>query len=144
MVAKPSILEETKNLIRLYLHHAGDSEIPPEFHLWCCVSMIAACVANRIWLEKFRGKPLYPNLYTALLGPSGIGKGEAIDTALQFVKDNPRVNVYNGKASPQHLIARLGKPVRADDGKLILESADRKSTRLNSSHIQKSRMPSSA
>ena len=39
---------------------------------------------------------------------------------------------------------RLATPVGADVGKEPVLDLDRKSTRLNSSHIQKSRMPSSA
>ena len=118
-----SILDTDRNLVRLYLHHTGDSEIPAEFNLWSCLSLIAACVADRVWIEKHRGKKLTPNLYVALIGPSAVGKGEAIDTALTFVRDNPRVNVYAGKATPQHLVARMGKPRRDEQGRLILENA---------------------
>ena len=42
------------------------------------------------------------------------------------------------------LIARALEPLRRRLERLILRFLDRKSTRLNSSHIQKSRMPSSA
>ena len=47
-------------------------------------------------------------------------------------------------------LTRLDPAARADDIRTLLavcsypDAADRKSTRLNSSHIQKSRMPSSA
>ena len=41
-------------------------------------------------------------------------------------------------------MADLAKKVRLDRGELPAPEEDRKSTRLNSSHIQKSRMPSSA
>ena len=43
--------------------------------------------------------------------------------------------------------AAYGVEIRLDDGSVVevgLDAKDRKSTRLNSSHIQKSRMPSSA
>ena len=51
------------------------------------------------------------------------------------------------EGSPWYMIARdMGEAwAKASDGKIQLRIyADRKSTRLNSSHIQKSRMPSSA
>ena len=44
------------------------------------------------------------------------------------------------RAWPEAQITVLGHPKRVE----MLENLDRKSTRLNSSHIQKSRMPSSA
>ena len=39
---------------------------------------------------------------------------------------------------------RLQVTLKIDEGPMVRVASDRKSTRLNSSHIQKSRMPSSA
>ena len=51
--------------------------------------------------------------------------------------------VMAGAAGKRHrLLGHNGKYIRQNRGTSAL--ADRKSTRLNSSHIQKSRMPSSA
>ena len=44
----------------------------------------------------------------------------------------------------RRIVARVVKHTRASQGAVFLLGRDRKSTRLNSSHIQKSRMPSSA
>ena len=55
--------------------------------------------------------------------------------------------ILNKLRTQKHLspVAIVGVPmVLAEDGKRISTTRDRKSTRLNSSHIQKSRMPSSA
>ena len=48
-----------------------------------------------------------------------------------------QLSQWNGE---RRFIGKLGREWRLEDG----QQADRKSTRLNSSHIQKSRMPSSA
>ena len=68
----------------------------------------------------------------------------------QFITDNLEVP-SNVLADPaEQLLRFLGvhvtaiKGVQADPSFSALETGDRKSTRLNSSHIQKSRMPSSA
>lgn len=116
-------LNETTNFIKLYQHMVGISEVPQQFHLWCAVSLIAACVADRVWIEKFRGSKLAPNLYVVLLGPSGCGKGVAIDLATKFVQDNKLVNVYRGKATGQYLIEHLGRTRKLPSGQRVLENA---------------------
>ena len=87
---------------------------------------------------------------------SSVDKGESLkDTALTLGAYDPDVIVIRHPqiGAPQ-LVARYTDAhiVNAGDGKhqhptqalLDLYTIDRKSTRLNSSHIQKSRMPSSA
>lgn len=108
-------LERTSNFLQLYLHHCGVSEVPKEFHVWACFSLVAACVADRVYFYKFRDRPLYPNLYTVLVGPSGLGKGEAIDTAMKFVAGNGKVNYYEGRATAARLVDHLAKLSKQQD-----------------------------
>jgi len=103
-------LDGTDNLIDLYMAYAGQSEVPPQFHLWCCLSVIASAVSNKVWLEKMPGKKLTPNLYVALIGPSAIGKGEAIDAMLNVVRDQPKINFYRGKVTAPGLLDVLAMP----------------------------------
>lgn len=97
----------TDNLIEMYMEYVGKSEVPPQYHLWCLLGAIAACVSNRVWLEKMPGKRLAPNLYVALVGPSAIGKGEAIDSVLDLVRPHRRVNVFKGKVTAPALLDQL-------------------------------------
>lgn len=101
-------LDDTGDLLDLYLHHCGESEIPPQFHLWACLSMIAASVADRVVLERHKGL-LPPNFYCFLIGQSGCGKEKAINTAVKFVADIPVVNALNLRATAPHLIDMLGQ-----------------------------------
>ena len=111
-----SKLDTTSSFIDLYLHACGDSEIPLAYHLWSCVSLIAAAVEDRVWYEKFRDDKLPPNLYVGLLGPSANGKGEAIKRAMKIAAQHPRLHVYNGRATPQFLFQHMGKNRQAEDG----------------------------
>ena len=104
------ILTKTQNLIQLYNHWVGRSEIPAEYHLWACISMIAACVSDKVWVTKFRSN-LTPNLYTFLIGPSGSGKGTAISAMLSLV-DEDKVNYYNGRTTAQYMLDSMAFPTR--------------------------------
>lgn len=109
MALAPSKLDQTNNLLALYLHQCGETEVPKLFHVWSCLSIIAASVADRVGLEKFKGSLLAPNLYVILIGPSGLGKGEAIGAAMKFVAENRKINAFQGKATAPYLLDYLGK-----------------------------------
>jgi hypothetical protein len=71
------ILTQTANLLRLYKHLIGKSEVPLAFHMWSFISMLAACVEDRVWIYKGKDK-LFPHLYVFLIGSAASGKGTAI------------------------------------------------------------------
>ena len=99
----------TESILDLYLDYVGKSEVPLQYHLWCCLQMVAASVSNRVWLQKGRQR-IAPNLYVALIGPSAIGKNEAIDTMLDVVRDQPRINTWRGKITAPAMLDQLAKP----------------------------------
>jgi len=97
-------LEKPRDWLDWYLYHTGKSEVPKQFHLWAGLSLLAAVVMDRVWIERDRANRLYPNLYVFLIGPSGSGKERAINTAVKFVADLDQVNVYAGMATKQAII----------------------------------------
>ena len=103
---------KTSNFVRLYTHCQGYSEVPRAFHIWSCISMIAACVADRVWVELIKDQPIYPHLFTFLIAPSGIGKNIAITAVEKFVtvdKDLATwINHYRGKITGPSLYDLLG------------------------------------
>lgn len=95
-----------------YCYNAGTSLVPPAYHLWCGINALAACIADRVYYEKFKGERLTPNLYVMLIGPSGVGKNQAIKRAQKRVEAIPsvdRVQVYRGKITAQQILSRLAK-----------------------------------
>lgn len=70
----------------LYMRACGLSECPPVYHRYASLGLVAACLANRVWLEVEKERPLYPNLYIFLLGETAIGKGEAVSKIGYFLK----------------------------------------------------------
>ena len=46
------ILDEgERQFIDLYMHMIGRSEVPRRFHFWSAMSLLAACVADRVWVK---------------------------------------------------------------------------------------------
>jgi hypothetical protein len=117
-VAK-SLLAETKDFFRLYLHHAGESEVPPSYHMWSAIALVAASLTDRVWIRKFADSPVRPNLYTMLIGPSALGKDVAINTALKFCKDLEQINLYCGEATASYLVHALAAHAEAADASVI-------------------------
>ena len=121
-------IEQMDGIIAQFLDYArGDAGEPEEIE---DPSRIAAAVGER-YLRL--GAPL--SLDIALLPPIPL-RPKALARAIGNLIDNARK--YAG--------SDLELSTRVDGQRLVIELADRdrKSTRLNSSHIQKSRMPSSA
>lgn len=104
------ILSQTKNILRLYAHQCGRSEIPLDYHLWACISLIAAAVGNNVWFSKYRHTKLAPNMYILLVGTSGSGKDMAINVALSFLKKfAASTKLYAGRATAPYIIDYLSK-----------------------------------
>ena len=96
-----------------FLYCVGESEIPKQFFLWSCLSLLAACVQDRVGVVR-HGEVLSPNLYVFLIGPSGTGKDKAINAAVRYVNPDliPEVNAVNIRGTAPYIIDRLGKRQR--------------------------------
>src|SRR5947208_15822685 len=55
------------------------------YALWSGLLTLSIATGHRIWLEEANLK-IWPNLYVVLVGPSGIGKGQAMREALPFMQ----------------------------------------------------------
>jgi hypothetical protein len=82
----------------------GESSTPREYFEHAALSLIAGCLSHRVFINKIQGNlvlPIYPNLYTLLLGPSGNGKSLAVTLALSLLHRTPAhldiINLFQGK-----------------------------------------------
>lgn len=94
-----SKLDETHNFIDLAVYAAGDWKTPAIFHRWAAISLIAACVEDRVWLSIFDHSPLKPNIWVFLIGPSGSGKDHATGHALSLVRPEDPIVKIDGKVT---------------------------------------------
>lgn len=99
------------DFIDQYLYHVGESEVPRQFHIFACLSLLSASVADRVWLLRDTGgSRIYPNLYVFLIGPSGSGKEKAITTAAKFAAEDPRIGLFMSTGvTKQYLIDHLSR-----------------------------------
>ena len=75
-----------ETFVERYVYAQGKSDLPLIYHRHVAISILASCLQNRVWLEFYKGSPLYPNLYTFLVGPSGVGKGRAISAGMSLLE----------------------------------------------------------
>lgn len=94
-------IDQTTNILDLFMHCTGKSEVPPEWFLWSCLSVVAAAAADRVYFQKFPWEHIHPNLYVFLVGPSGAGKGQAINFAMQL--RHSAMNLWYGEATHKGL-----------------------------------------
>lgn len=111
-----------ENLINMYMKETSGTEVPKQWHMWTCISVMAACVQNNVWIQKFAHKAVYPHLYTFLIGPSRSGKGNAIGFGLQIVrKVFEPYEYHNGRTTDVYLIKKLGRTAEGAEKDLSIE-----------------------
>jgi hypothetical protein len=105
-----TIPDVPNNLVRQYLYAIGKDKVPPAFHLWSCLTVMAATVQDRIYMPWRWDDRIIPSLFTFLVGPSGSGKGEAIRCALHYADKIPCVNAMAGRITASGLYTTCSTP----------------------------------
>lgn len=59
--------------VETFLTYSANRASPELFRRWCAITLIAGVLERRVWVKTARGL-LYPNIYTVLVGPPGVGK----------------------------------------------------------------------
>src|SRR5262245_62956434 len=77
-------VRKCRSWVESFVDYTDNLESSPLFRKWSAIAMIAAALEQRVWVET--GSPLYPNLYTFLVGHAGIGKSRAITAAANLVR----------------------------------------------------------
>ena len=65
------------DFIETFLAYSEGVATPDRFRLWCGIAAVAGAMERRVCTITV-GRPAYPNLFTLLVAPPGIGKTEAI------------------------------------------------------------------
>ena len=94
--------------IESFKDHVGSYASSPEVFLtWGGISCIAATLERKVWMDT--GKPLYPNLYTILVGPSGTGKTRVIDAVTDIIRQADATNLSPSSLTKASMVDALNE-----------------------------------
>lgn len=65
--------------IESFVSYTDGYNSPLIFRRWAAICAVSAVLERKVWVENYLGM-VYPNLYVLLVGPPGVGKGEALKT----------------------------------------------------------------
>lgn len=101
---------------------------PPLFRRWAAISAIAGVLERKVWV-KTMGMELYPNLYTVLVGPPGVGKTVATSLVEELWRSVQGLHVAPKSVSKASLIDALNEAKRS---KVYINGNDSKHLNFNS------------
>lgn len=81
---------------------------PILFRKWSAITALSGAVERRVWTVA-SGGPVFPNLFTILVGGPGGGKSQAINTVRQMWEKTKELNVAPTKLTREKLIVDLAE-----------------------------------
>lgn len=96
-----------------YLVYTREQESPEEFHLWTGLTILAATLGRKVWLDRrshgVTRYKIYPGqLMVVLVGPSGTQKTTAVEIGINnFLRKLGSINLIEDKITPEKLLRRL-------------------------------------
>lgn len=85
-------LKLDNGMLEVYKAYTDDTESPQIFHLWSMITGVSAALGRRCYLP-FGTAPLYPNLYTLLVGPPATRKSTAMKIIKRRLVNATRVRI---------------------------------------------------
>lgn len=82
------------------------------FRKWVAASIIAGAMERKTWV-RVNQRILYPNMYTLLIGPPGVGKTDAIREVFHFAESLPELYLAPSNVSRASLIDSLAASTRS-------------------------------
>ncbi len=74
-----------------FIAYTDNLESAEIYRRWAAIATIAAALEQKVWLHTH--SPLYPNLYTFLVGHPGVGKSSVIGFARAFLAEIPGFHI---------------------------------------------------
>jgi hypothetical protein len=107
----PAGIRRLGNWIEAYQEYTEILPSPPLFRKWVAIFFVAAAMERKIWVRTM-GSNLYPGLYILLVGPPGLGKGQAIYLGEDLLRSVPDLHVGPSDMTAASLIDALNESTR--------------------------------
>lgn len=93
--------------IEEYLRYIEEvTESPRSYHLWSAATVIGGALKRNVWVN--RGSfLLYPNMFTMLVGHTGLGKGTSINPAVDLLREAGCANILSDKLTIQYILEHI-------------------------------------
>jgi len=114
-----------ENWLDGYLATTSYSNSPRIYRLWAAITTIGATMQRRNYIV-IQGERLFPNFYTVLVGPPGVGKTRALRPCKALLANLPNFTLAPSALTKEKLIDNLtksGKVYAGPDGMPAVETA---------------------
>lgn len=103
-----------------YLAYTRKQESPEMFHLWTGISILAAALGRKCWIDKGYYR-LYPNLFTILVaGSARCRKSTALNLGIELLRQVETTKIVGGKITPEKFLEEIAPANKDDDPPNIL------------------------
>ena len=90
-----------------YLSWVEDaSESPKVYHQWSAATIVAAAIRRNCWVNRGTFN-LFPNMFTILVGHTGLGKGRSINPAVELLRESGCANILSDKITIQYILEKI-------------------------------------
>lgn len=113
--------------LKRWLEYSSAWEAPERMRLWSGISAISAVLQRKCW-TLVKGQRLYPNLYVLLVGPPGVGKGNAMKALPPWLREIEEVKIAPDGLTRRSFFTALETahvdPITFEEGQSAVDFAD--------------------
>lgn len=115
---------DERSFLDRYLQYTAKQESPDLFHLWVGMTVVAAALGRKCYLDKGYYK-LYPNLFTLLVaGSARCRKSTAINIGVSLLEKVAGCRVVSGKITPERFINEIAPDPGAVPPSILVHSSE--------------------
>jgi len=103
-------MRKCENWLDTYREYTAKAESPDSYHLWCGLSVIAACLRRQVWMNMGHFL-VYPNMYIVLVGPPGCRKNSAMNIAINLAFNLEDVRFSADATTREALIKAIAESI---------------------------------
>lgn len=102
------------DFIKAYEEYVEDNFVPKVFDTWTAISLVAAALERKVWLQWSPTFEYYPNVYVLLVSMPGVGKSTALNRGVKLLKEmskklHGKVNFLPAQITEAKLIEELAR-----------------------------------